>query len=618
MIDLNQLEKNHKEKLQKFHKIKSKKNLLFKIIYYIKEILSLKNDLISEVYIAESIHLLIPILKDFSPFGVPPGHTAEIILIIEKIKPYASTDSQSLILEASITRIQNELKYVENLLGGQNIVQKYEEKIFFPLIEHGLEDENFSGSIDSISVTLNSRKKLIENVFLVVPSLPNLDTKFEIQLQNSWDIATNFLAKKIRKKIPNFEIVIKFNEKLGIYEGDSNGIALTIIFIVSLAKYFNLRTNYLISDTALFTGIVNKKGKVDSLSNHIIGQKTKTAFYSKVETLVLPSHDVNYARDILEMEKQKYPKRKLDLVPIESINEIFQNKDVVQENKKTTIEYYSNKLNNNKYLTLSLFLVVLLVILSPMLYYQTTKNYIKKIEFLPNAIKNYNLDESKLAPIVNDDALFSLKMDKYDLELHDSSKIGYLNNIELVENRFGEEGEAFNFNGIDSYMQLKDSEKFKVDFPITVSTWFKKKNMDQGWLFSSCYDSLAYQGMFLGITTGNIVSLHYGNGGVIGSLNSRRSVYLLKPIELNEWIHIVGIISDDMNMDIYLNNKKQKCYYSGYAKKISYNNLPACFGIINNSTVVSAKYFDGAIDDFRFYNKVLSEEEIDELFHEKY
>lgn len=85
-------------------------------------------------------------------------------------------------------------------------------------------------------------------------------------------------------------------------------------------------------------------------------------------------------------------------------------------------------------------------------------------------------------------------------------------------------------------------------------------------------DSFTYQGVLLGITTGNIISIHFGNGGVIATPQSRRSIYLTNPIELDQWVHVVGIIKDNLNMDVYLHYKEQKSFYSGEAKKVNYNN----------------------------------------------
>ncbi len=354
-------------------------------------------------------------------------------------------------------------------------------------------------------------------------------------------------------------------------------------------------------------------GNLDSLSCNIIKKKSATAFYSTIHSFIIPKSDYDCAVDIIETENQKYKKRSLNLIPADNIREIINNKDIFKEVNEPLPAYYFNKLKESKYLPLMLALIIVLSI-SPIFIFDNDK-----IDFLEYATENYGLDVDKLAPVINDDALISLSLDETDLIKSANSKIDTFNNIQLVENRFGEEGKAIYLNGDKSFIHLKNPEKMKCELPISISIWMKKEGDNRGWVFASNFDSTAYTGVWFGFIYGYTFSINFGNGGPIAASASRRSLYTIKPVTGEEWKHFVGIIKDPDNMDIYLNNEKMKTYYRGQSTELTYSDdgIPS-FGEFNSSNVIPIDYFKGSIDDFRFYNRILSEDEIDKLFHEKY
>ncbi|MBK7979282.1 MAG: hypothetical protein IPK06_04590 [Ignavibacteriae bacterium] len=147
----------------------------------------------------------------------------------------------------------------------------------------------------------------------------------------------------------------------------------------------------------------------------------------------------------------------------------------------------------------------------------------------------------------------------------------------------------------------------------------KKEGWDRGWIFANNFNMNSYSGVWMGFVYGYIISMHFGNDRPTAIPSSRRSVYTKQPLPENNWFHFVGIIISDKIMYIYINNKRAEVVYDGSATEVLYQNVgvPA-FGEYKTSTVLPLTYFKGAIDDFRFYNRELSEREISKLFHEKY
>ena len=102
------------------------------------------------------------------------------------------------------------------------------EKSFSPELSDWLLLESYGKVMGRKSLSLKQRE--LNNVSVLTA------LKFEDQLYNSWKYAKNYISNLTKKTIPNFKVGLHFNQKLGIYEGDSLGIALTLSFIFELEE----------------------------------------------------------------------------------------------------------------------------------------------------------------------------------------------------------------------------------------------------------------------------------------------------------------------------------------------------------------------------------------------
>ncbi len=179
--------------------------------------------------------------------------------------------------------------------------------ISFLVIEKIPKQDKQYGLVENLSISINKNRKSDRNVFNIVPSLPKIEEKLQRQIEDSWEFATKFLKSKYSKNIPNLEITIRFVNKLGIYEGDSLGIALTIGFIEELFAFFDFRERLVFSNDIITTGPNDKNGMVSEISKTIIEIKSLAAFYSNAQIFVLPMDDFSNAEQIINEEKREIP-----------------------------------------------------------------------------------------------------------------------------------------------------------------------------------------------------------------------------------------------------------------------------------------------------------------------
>ncbi|MFC1775677.1 LamG domain-containing protein, partial [Patescibacteria group bacterium] len=166
----------------------------------------------------------------------------------------------------------------------------------------------------------------------------------------------------------------------------------------------------------------------------------------------------------------------------------------------------------------------------------------------------------------------------------------------------GKIGQALDFDGDDDYVNVGDSADLDITENITMSTWVKLDKIDaseQGILSKT--DSSSW-GVYDLIYDGN-------NGKVfrveISGLTDTQVYGSIVPT-VDTWYNVVGTY-DGSNLCVYVNGVQDDCDPS--TGTIDTNNLPLRLGVHRNL------YMDGAVDDTRIYNRALSADEINRLYH---
>ena len=199
---------------------------------------------------------------------------------------------------------------------------------------------------------------------------------------------------------------------------------------------------------------------------------------------------------------------------------------------------------------------------------------------------------------------------------HDESGNGYDGTVygaALTTDRFGHENSAFSFDGLDDYIEI-DSRFDSISIPLSISAWIYKidNGVNLGVIFTSHDHQDNYFGTWLSYAPNTKMAISYGDGGSAAP-NARRSKISDTIIPFESWTHIAGIIRGPTDMSIYIGGKEVSAFYDGSGGNMQINNLPARIGL----KVQQSNFFEGIIDDIRFYNRALTFEEVDSLFHEK-
>ncbi|MHA2101439.1 MAG: LamG-like jellyroll fold domain-containing protein, partial [Candidatus Kariarchaeaceae archaeon] len=156
----------------------------------------------------------------------------------------------------------------------------------------------------------------------------------------------------------------------------------------------------------------------------------------------------------------------------------------------------------------------------------------------------------------------------------------------------------------------------KPDFPLSVSAWI---SIDQlvgkgGVIFRNDQwnGHSYYKGVILTYSSTGQIYVGVGNG-VAAPWTRRDFLTVESLINPNEWCHIVAIYNSYDDMQIFFNGVEYATQPgNGTDVGMSYSSADGAIGSrINGDQIIQV--VNGAIDDIRVYNRVLSEEEILEL-----
>jgi len=181
-----------------------------------------------------------------------------------------------------------------------------------------------------------------------------------------------------------------------------------------------------------------------------------------------------------------------------------------------------------------------------------------------------------------------------------------------VSNRLGVDNNAYAFDGENDFIQLPNNPLLKQTFPFSISMWVYVDEFAEvtRTVFQNDEEDV-YTGFWILYNSFGRISAGYGNG--LGEAPfSRVTKFSDEFIETGEWNHIVANFNGLNDIDLYLNGDFNEGQYSGTAGSMVYSNEPGVIGRDVANEV--APYHDGSLDDIRYYNRPLTEDEIAVLF----
>lgn len=189
----------------------------------------------------------------------------------------------------------------------------------------------------------------------------------------------------------------------------------------------------------------------------------------------------------------------------------------------------------------------------------------------------------------------------------------------LTTDRFGTPNSAYNFDGVNDFMTIALGSGMKPQYPFSFSCWIKliSTNPTVSTNFVFCNDYTApgtnYYGAIFNVPATGTLQANVGDGGTTGP-SSRKSKTANTPLNQGTWHHIAGVVSSATSMKLYVDCAEVPGTYSGSGAGLVYSQTG--IGNIGRGNGGGGQYYLNAdLDEMRFYDRVLTEDEIDALYY---
>jgi hypothetical protein len=191
---------------------------------------------------------------------------------------------------------------------------------------------------------------------------------------------------------------------------------------------------------------------------------------------------------------------------------------------------------------------------------------------------------------------------------------GVVNGATLTTDRFGNSNSAYNFNGVNNLIKVNHSSSFN-SFPMSISLWCKG-NSQYGALISKYTSCSSDNGWQLHSMEGKASTYSYNflGGAYLNCDGDSNTI-----ISDNNWYNIVSTY-DLSGVKIYVNNVLvlTKPYIGNGTMSAPTNIQDVYIGTEINSINCSSynTYYQGIIDDIGIWNRVLTQQEITQLYNQ--
>lgn len=183
--------------------------------------------------------------------------------------------------------------------------------------------------------------------------------------------------------------------------------------------------------------------------------------------------------------------------------------------------------------------------------------------------------------------------------------------------RFGNSNGACYFNGIDNYVNFPNIAALKPNLPVSFSFWVNYLSTDynQQVIFNTSFEEDHCTGVWFNSSLAtNAHAINFGNGNYYYAPDSRNTLVCYKEVAINFWKHIIVVVNSATDMKMYIGCLDNPGIYTGTGGGIlAYSDTPGCIGRHDRDLNAPPGYFKGYIDDFMYWDRALTDADVNAL-----
>lgn len=186
-------------------------------------------------------------------------------------------------------------------------------------------------------------------------------------------------------------------------------------------------------------------------------------------------------------------------------------------------------------------------------------------------------------------------------------------NVTFAPDRFGAIDRAAAFDGT-ARIELPGVAALKPQPPLSLSCWvhFDALPATGKAILSTDFIPNIYVGVTLSLDNQNRLTLALGGEQGVQTFTGSES---LSP---QQWQHVAVVIRDVDDVSLFLSGCEETLTAGGQNETILYGSGVGQLGRANAGSPAQANTFDGLLDDFRYYDRALTDEEVNLLYNQFY
>jgi hypothetical protein len=188
---------------------------------------------------------------------------------------------------------------------------------------------------------------------------------------------------------------------------------------------------------------------------------------------------------------------------------------------------------------------------------------------------------------------------------------GIVNGALLTEDRFGEVDRAYNFNGIDNFIDLGNSNTLNsIDSNFSISVWINDYSIADNSTIIACH-ATGFQWRYLLRTLSDSINGQFVRNDINDwAFNYTESSTIIE----NTWTNII-IVKNDSLFQTFINGILQSTTIVPNTSVGGNNNNALTKIGVNWPSTPDLEYFNGNIDDIGIWNLALTQQEITDLYN---
>jgi len=189
---------------------------------------------------------------------------------------------------------------------------------------------------------------------------------------------------------------------------------------------------------------------------------------------------------------------------------------------------------------------------------------------------------------------------------------GTVTGATLTTDRFGTANQAYNFNGVNNYINIPNSNSISIQNNFSVSVWFLMNGGGCNPRIFEINQNINSCGGYVFAVNGTSNTSRTIHGANFGSCTAGIGFNSTQPIPALQWNHLVMSVNGVAGVGkLYLNGQLIQTVNGVQIPTFSYNGNPLTLGNINSGR---CDWWGGKIDDLFLYNRAISECEVQQLY----